>query len=145
MELSIAEIEKISGFSYKTIKKRLENLAPIRRKGNSIFYESRDAIPLLFKAESEGRLNLDQERAKLAKAQTEKVELESSKLKGTLVDANELAEAFKKEIIAAKAKLLRIPKTLGAQYPTIESSLHLEDFATDLIHESLAEIASAKD
>ena len=144
MELSLSELEQLTGKTYRTIRKRIKRLKPIREEGSKIIYDSAESLELIYHKESDGELSLDQERAKLAHIQTKKLELEYKKLDGTLVDAKEVVEAYSKRILAARAKFLKIPVRLAAIFKAIETPDELQAEAKTLVWEALDEVANVE-
>ena len=70
--LSMADLENVTGITFKPIKKRLEGLEPVKIQGVKKIYDTKEALPLIYQIKDQSTLDLDQERAKLAKAQTQK-------------------------------------------------------------------------
>ncbi|NRA68634.1 MAG: hypothetical protein HRU19_29375 [Pseudobacteriovorax sp.] len=141
MKVTITELEKLTGITFKTLKKRLEDTPVSRTTNKEVYFDSKVALQAIFNNESKETLKLDQERAKLAHIQTKKLELEYQKMQGTLVDANEIIEEFGKRMLAMKAKFLKIPVRLGALFNAFSSASELENEAENLIYEALEEAA----
>lgn len=57
--------------------------------------------------------NLDADRARLARAQAERTELELAELRGLVVRTDEVAAAWTNEIARARTRLLAMPNKLG--------------------------------
>ena len=112
---SLRAIQDITGFGFRTIKQRLGNLPPERRDGTSHLYDTKKALPLLYteKKLEHGTLDLSQERAKLAAAQSEKTRLEAEKLKGSLVDKEEFFLKLSPIFVALRAKALALPSKVA--------------------------------
>ena len=62
---------------------------------------------------ADGTLDLTQERAKLAKAQTEKAEIEVAKLKGSLIDADEVRRSAFNMGRIVRDRILNVPDRLA--------------------------------
>ena len=73
--LSMADLERLTGVTFKPIQKRLANLEPEEVKGSKKLYCSKKALPLVLRVNNKADLDLSLERAKLARAQTEKIEI----------------------------------------------------------------------
>ncbi len=141
--LTIANLESLTGFTFRTIKKRLAKLNPSVVDGPRAYYDSELALQALYEDKNKGGLSLDQERAKLAKVQTKKMELEYKMLKHELVPAEEFIEEYSKRVVATKNKFLGIPSKLGARFRSFGEAADLEEEAEELIHEALREMAVA--
>ena len=89
-------------------------------------------------------LDLAQERAKLAKAQTQKIEIETEKSLGKLVDVEEFMEEFQKSFSSLKDRLLLVGESSAQEI--IDTKLKNTDEVSAVIdtkiHECLEEIAS---
>jgi len=91
-------------------------------------------------ADADGRpLDLAAERAKLARAQRERVELDNAVRRGELVEVEGIRGRYAGMVTAAKSKLLGVPSKAKGRLP----HLVIEDIETleELIHEALAELA----
>ncbi len=140
-ELTITEIEQLTGITFKTIKKKILNLEPCRREGSKIFYHSHQALGAVFSVPQDDKLSLQHERANLAKVQAKKQELEYQILKKSVVNADEVIDEYSKRVVAAKNKFMAIPTKLGARYRAFSNPADLEEEAEQLIHEALKEMA----
>ncbi|MBW2053498.1 MAG: DUF1441 family protein [Deltaproteobacteria bacterium] len=122
MEISINQLMEISGMSYRTIKKRLEGLSPERKEGRAYLYESTKVLPILFNWKPAKRdLVLNEERARLAKEQADAQELKNAQLRGQLIPAADVAEAWSKIVVAVKQHVLALPSRLAQMLETVET------------------------
>jgi hypothetical protein len=103
--LSYADLERLTGFTYRTIRKRLSDLPSKKEEGREVLFSSKEALPLLFAVSDSEEWNLSRERAKLAKVQTEKIELEIGRLRGELVDRKEWLDCWGKALVSFKDKI----------------------------------------
>ena len=53
--LSMVDLERLTGVTYKPIQKRLANLEPVKTEGKKILYCSKKALPLVLRVEREQR------------------------------------------------------------------------------------------
>lgn len=143
--LNLQEIEQLTGFTFKTIKKRLQSagLKPVRKKGKATLYDTYELLPALYKKQSSDAEQLTLERARLAKVQAEKVKVETSRLLGKLVDKEEWCKDWSAMIVDFKNKLLSLPlkvapKLAGKRSDEIYALLqeHLIGEINDLAAES---------
>jgi hypothetical protein len=72
----------------RRISQLVAALEPLKTEGRSKYYRLRDVVAAI----TEGGLDLSQERAKLAAAQCERVELDVATRKGPLVETSEVKE-----------------------------------------------------
>jgi len=142
--LSMADLENVTGITFKPIKKRLEGLDPVKIQGVKKIYDTKEALPLIYQIKDQSTLDLAQERAKLAKAQTQKIEIEVEKSLEKLVDVEAFMEEFQKSFISLKERLLLVGESSAQEI--IGSKLKNTDEVSALIetkiHECLEEIAS---
>ncbi|WP_017926184.1 hypothetical protein [Thioalkalivibrio sp. HL-Eb18] len=106
--LNLRELSELTGKGFRTIRAALENLEPMEDRGRGgIFYDSREALPLIYNGggadDSDGDLVLARERALLAKAQRERIELQTAAESGRLVDKAK-AKRLAAELAMAQSK-----------------------------------------
>jgi terminase small subunit / prophage DNA-packing protein len=89
---------------------------------------------------TEGDLDLAQERAKLARAQTEKTDLETRARRKELLEAIAVEARWADLIVRARARLLSIPSKLAARI-VILGAKTAEDLLRSEIYEALAELS----
>ena len=144
-QLSIADFERLTGFTFRTVKRRLGKIDPIYQKGPKVLYDSIPAFKALYATpDGKGKLSLEQERAKLAQVQTKKLELEFRVLKKELVVAEEIIEEFSKRVVAAKTKFLAIPSKLAARFKSYSEPSDLQEVAENLVFEALTEVSESE-
>lgn len=107
-------------------------------------YESRIALPLIFELdkqdENDGKLDLVEERARLASNQADKVELEVATMRGELIPAEEVVKQWGGMISAARAVLLALPSKVAPKAIASDSIKDIEAFVSEEIHRSLYEL-----
>ncbi|MCK5219106.1 hypothetical protein KAR10_06275 [bacterium] len=138
MLASYEDLVNMTGKTYRTIKKKIKGLDHVKKKGNRLFFNSTYALPLIYGGES--RLDLQQERARLTKKQTEKTEIQIDQLKNELVPADIVAEGWAKLVGAMRAKLLAIPVKAA---PLVLAAADQEEVRAVLkkqVHDSLSEL-----
>jgi phage terminase Nu1 subunit (DNA packaging protein) len=146
--MSISSINELTGVDRRTIKRRLEDLKPIK-EGRAFLYESREALPLLFLSKDE--YDLSKERARLAFWQANKTELESEVLKGELIPADQVWQQWERMVSNFRAKMLSLPTKTGhlllniADFEEIEAILknHVYEALKELSHESTEKVNSS--
>lgn len=90
--------------------------------------------------DDDSRLSGTVERAKLARAQRQKIELETAALRGTLLPAEDVAREWSDMIGRARAKLLGLPPRLAAHAMTCSTAREAEEFARAEVHAALSEL-----
>jgi|GEM_PF-1299055 len=135
-------VEK-TGKTHRTIKKKLECLEPIV-EGRSHLYETREALNLLYDAGQRSTLDLSHERARLAKHQADKVELEVRALRREFISIDEVVEEMSNILTVARSTLLGLPYRLTPilTYLDQEKEVHAE--LEKSIHDALSELAGLR-
>ena len=134
--VTLAEVERLTGLAFKTIKRRIGDVKPEIKEGASHFYSLRKLVPLIISREKNDALDLSNERAKLAAAQTEKTELVVAQMKAKLVPVEDIEEILTKLFTSIRAKILALPSRLEAQKPSQAEIYHV---MRDEIHAILTE------
>ena len=91
------------------------------------------------------RLDLTQERAKLAKKQQEKTALQVEEMKGGLVPAEQVGGVWKNMVANCRAKLLSLPVKAASALIGIDSLPEIQKILKQYINEALAELAVTED
>ena len=87
-----------------------------------------------------GELNLQEERARLAKEQADRAEMENMQERGELVYIDHIVGRFEKQLIKCRTKLLAIPTKIAAevhQAPDVKSAKAVMERA---VEEALSEL-----
>ena len=145
--VSISELRDLTGKAHRTVVKALAPLTP-RIKGAGKFYDSAEALTLLYAPKTDsGELNLTAERARLASAQANKVELDLEHRSGRLVDANEVFAEFSSVITAFRARILAVPVKAAPRIMAIEDGdpIAIQQTIRKLIYEALDEFSRYPD
>lgn len=106
--------------------------------GKHEYYKLSEVVDALLYGGS--RLDLQQERAKLAKRQTEKTKIQIEQMKGDLVPANEVSEAWAALVAAMRARLLSIPTKAAPMVVVIEDQNKAKDIIKKHVNDALAEL-----
>ena len=139
--ISLRDIEWLTGVTFKTLKKRLGGLEPARRDGVSIYYNPRDALRhIMNPRDAASKLDLAQERAKLAREQTLKTSLENQKLAGGLVIIGEARQLFAERVARCRSRLLAIPSRVATLLIGL-SSTEIEQNVKTVIEEAMSELS----
>lgn len=129
----------------RVLSRRLEGLVPVsettvgKRKDRQ--YRLADVIAHLFDRQGE-QLDLNQERARLAVLQQQKLELEIAELRGVLIRTEAVQDRWNELVAAVRAKMLALPSKIAVAVASPDRLQAAEDRASGLIHEALAELAA---
>ena len=114
------------------------------KRGREALYYLPDVIKFrLERDQSKGsNLDLTEERARLAKFQADKTELEVKQLTGELIHSEIVRTTWENQLSAMRAKLLSLP-TKAAQVALTAESLHeIEECLKQIIYEALNELSN---
>lgn len=146
---SISALSVEFGLDRRTVAKRLENVHPAEGSGRSARYRMSEAAGAIFGSAGGGRavetgpgepLDLTAERARLAKAQADKTELEVEQLKGNLLPGELVASTWQDYITAARAKFISLPSTAAPRVAGLDSVREVEVELRDLVTQALDEL-----
>lgn len=87
-------------------------------------------------------LNLTEERARLARSQRRRIDLEVAQLEGRLIPAKEVEATWSDLVVNFRARLLGIPTRLAPQLVTMDDRRQIEEVLRTVIYESLKELAT---
>ena len=156
-ELSLNQLQQLTGRSYRTIKARLEKLEPSSRDGKTIFYSPREALPLLFEDVvriEDGGEDLDEDgkrlkpyerltlqRIRFEKARADKIELEVDQIKKNLLEAEKVELAWSEMIGSFRAKILGLPARSALQVSQMDDPAEIEALMRSIVSEALTELS----
>jgi phage terminase Nu1 subunit (DNA packaging protein) len=92
-------------------------------------------------------LDLNAERARLAKEQADHAALKNAVLRGELLDANEVVAGWQDAVGRARSLLLGLPPACADEVTLLAragGSAKVRDFLADRIHDALTELANTK-
>ncbi|MBI2603236.1 MAG: hypothetical protein HYW48_09275 [Deltaproteobacteria bacterium] len=143
--LTISELERLTGHTYRTLKRRLSNLDPIKGEQQKQLYRLSEILKSFLGADqfNQDKLELTQERAALAKAQAAKVRFDLELAQGKYVKIEEIEKEWDQLVLAIRGKFLALPFKLAPQLENV-AAFDAEEFLKDSIHEILQELADAK-
>jgi hypothetical protein len=132
--VTLNQLEQLTGISYRTLKKRLVDLDPSFKDGNSIFYDPKEALPLIYKATEEKRipfglgfdptgLDPQTEKAKLDKARREKILIETRILKKELIPADQVENTWADIAVAIRSKILGMPTKIAPKVAALKGDV----------------------
>lgn len=126
----------------RTIGRKLEGLAPIRKDNRGEYYSLRDVLDHLVDKDKKGP-DLVKEQAKLAEARREKIELETEELRGELCRTSDVEQLWADMLTNCKTRLRSIPHNTAHR---VMASAVLSDglrILEDAVDEALTELAES--
>jgi phage terminase Nu1 subunit (DNA packaging protein) len=143
MDVSGDYLSQLSGFAWRTIRKRLDAAGIIANERGK--FDSVPALRAIFgiEAEKASALDLSEERALLARAQRERIEVEAAVRRGELLEAETVAHEWANHVGAVRSRLLALPHRLSprlvhADEITIAAAIRSE------VHGALRELAGGE-
>jgi len=136
--LSLSELSRLTGRAPATCRERLEGLAPLATNGRTRWYSPPAALERIFGGDG---LELTAERARLAAAQAERVEMENSVTKGDLGTWTELENFVATIFSACVQRLNSVPSKVAADAHAAPTIAATEDVVRRAIHEARSELA----
>ena len=145
---SLNNIELLTGITFKTLKKRLgaAGIQPKKNRGKAILYDPREALPALYQSAVSGSVDVDDlsvERARLAKVQREKTEIEKQKMLGNLVDKQKFETEWSAFLVELKDRILALPLKLSSVLAGKDSEeiyvsldVHLKEILNELAEQT---------
>ena len=115
-------LSKLTGQSYRTLRKRLEEagVVSVSKKGRKFLFESKEALPVLYgQGLDETKLQLDQERAKLAQQQERKLKRENDIAEGLFAPVSLITEALEKSACQIIPVLESLPLEMKRMNPEL--------------------------
>ncbi len=122
MEVKYIDLQNLTGMGYRTVKNRLEKakIEPIGKRGMSIFFESKTAIPALYCLRNDdGTLDLQEERAKLAVEQTRQKRRLNDIEEGQVAPVEVITEVLSAVCARIASVLDALPMSLKKKVPSL--------------------------
>ncbi len=117
--ISREQLHKLTNIAPKTITRRLADAAvePVKRQGRSALYDSAVALRTILAplTGTAGKLDLQEERAQLAKEQRRFYRLKNDAIDKKLVDLDLAVRHMEDAILATRQRLLHLPGRLAMQ------------------------------
>ncbi|CAM6053538.1 unnamed protein product [Sphagnum tenellum] len=139
----------LTGKSFRTLKKRLENLTPEKHDGNvGIIYDIRAALPVIYNNEvpasksiSDYRFIREKAEASLAKAKAQKLRLEVNLMKNKLVPLENAERRWGSLVSGFRSKMLALPSRAALILHDMETVPEVEMALKEFIYEALNELS----
>ena len=144
MKVSYNQLTELTGKTYRTIKRRLDEsgVDPVDKKVNTILFESTKALNAIYcDIKNKGELDLQQERAALAKKQSEKLQIQIDEMNGNLLRRDDILEESARCVLAIRSKLLALPSKMTDVVYSVESRVEIHELLKAEIYEALEELA----
>ncbi len=149
--LNVSQVAELLELDRSTIVRwvKRESVQPVGKKGRAPLYRLLDILAVI-PAKTLGldvgdKLNLNEENAKLRKLQQDRIRLELEVKKENLLDAHEVVNAWADLVLAFRAKMLTLPRSV-APAVAAESNVHaIERLVKARIYEALQELADQAD
>ena len=143
---SISQLAEMTGFDRMTISKRLEHMKHEPGNKRAKLYETRDALPILYKfgAVDSERLDPQQEKAMLDRERRLIVELDRQVKEGKLVDIDQVENGWISVVSVIKGRFLAFPSRIAPELLDISDMRRIEDLLRSEVTYILEEIADAK-
>lgn len=130
MKVTLAELNRLTGFSYPTIKRRVANLKPEKppqrkTRGGGVWYESSDALKAIYAQNGTGdivpgneKLSKAELEAQLIEVKIQKEKIKVAAMEGELVSADavrlrwgKIAAAFQRQALAFPDRCAQLLET----------------------------------
>ena len=130
---------KLFGVSVKTLQQW--QVKPKKRQGRQVFYYLPEVMEFRLAGVKKETLNLEQERARLARVQTEKGEIEVAKLRGTVVDVDSVARLLGKLVVDLRTRLLALPSGGAPLLKRCKTIAQVKEEYERQIHDALQDLS----
>lgn len=146
MDVSLSELQRLTGKSYRTIKKKLEGLKPTKtgQPGEAILFDSAQALEKIYSSVAGDLLNPQQEKAKLDQARRIELERKDREAKGILIDSEEVARIWTTMIVNARTKMMSIGSKLAPVLADVSDKIQIKTEIDKLVVEVLEDLAEEK-
>ena len=138
--LNLSELRGLTGAGERTIRRRLEGLAPVAQDGRTVWYPAREALARVFLGEE---MNLSRERARLAREQADAQAMKNAVERGEL-ERVEVMETWLVQVLSAVVQHLdALPAKVAPEAFGAKSIAELEGVFKRYLHEARRELADA--
>lgn len=144
---NLSELAELTGKSWRTVKRKLidAGIKPVTKGKKSDTYDSAAALEAIYAAAptpgAAQVLDLQDERARLAKWQADKTEQEVELRAGRMLDRDAVLGWISDDYSTVKARLTQVPDAVAAALPADIAQRVAADVRT-LIYEALAELSA---
>ncbi len=143
--ISITALANLTGRTWRTIRSRLQaaGVDPIGHEGRSDLFDSVPALAAIYEIDRSkvGELDLQAERAALAKAQRLRLETDAAVRLGELLRTEDVTRDVGAMISNCRSRLLAIPGHVSQVLPTADTA-RVVAVVREKVYEALAELAT---
>lgn len=140
------KLAEIFGVSEAALTKWQKAGMPIKEKaektGMQSKYDTKDCIAWYVQYKGRADHNLSAEKARLTHHQANKTAIEEEALKGKLIDADIVLQAWVDRTLKMRAVLLALPTKLASVALAAKSLIEVRDYCTQEIHRALHELSA---
>lgn len=141
---SISQLSKLTGRDRATISSRLQDMKPTAEDGRAKYYDTQEALPVLYAAESFKGMQkkIEMVEYEIQKEKLHKVRLENEQQIGKLVPISEVCKTVEREYAFVKAQVKSIPAKLSKMLSMETDPAVINKIITDEINQALSELVS---
>lgn len=151
-QICINQLVSLTGMTSRTLKKRLKNLDPEDEDGKTLYYNSREALELVYgqwdainPGDETGIPNIRVESAKNLKLKNQHLEFDLNVKKGQYVPRDDVQKMWSDRIVAFKSRLRILAVSICEELSTAGGSQKIEAILNERHDEVLSELAENAD
>jgi phage terminase Nu1 subunit (DNA packaging protein) len=135
--MSLNQLVELTGKTFRTVKKRLAGLRPVREDGRAEYYDTKEALQLLYpQVQSE----LAKENLLLERARREKEELKLGEMKGELIPVAEVVKAVEREYNFVRSQIRNLPSKMAKPLSMTADANDVFELLQEAVNECLTEL-----
>lgn len=134
--ISTIELAELVGKAPRTVKKKCAGLETRKGKGNSILYNTVEALPRIYEQDDYAT-----EKTRLTRAQAMHEELRVKEKEGSLLDAKDMEEYMIGKVMSVRAGLLSFPTRVAPVVMSANTIKEVEDYTRDFVYRLLNDFA----
>ncbi|MCB9228630.1 MAG: DUF1441 family protein [Deltaproteobacteria bacterium] len=116
--VTFADLERISGMTFRTIRERLKQVTPASSSGKSDFYRLTDALPALYRSDKSEKeqVTIEEIRARTRNwhVTADRSEIKREQEAGKLYQVEDVHRVLDRMLMAFKNRLESLPSRLAA-------------------------------
>lgn len=146
-EMSVNQLSELTGKDRRTIKERLGSTKPVREDKRGQYFDTRAALNLIFSSAGSPKgieKQLALESLGLEKARREKIEIEVAKMRGDLVNIEDVAKVVERQYSIIRAQFRALPSKLAKLLSMISDPHEVFKIIQDEVNQVLTELTADK-
>ena len=143
VEVTKADLQKLTGRAPDTVRRRLDNVEPVRKTKRSAYYDSTVVIPLMYYTEETDEARLKRANAELAEARKAEIDLKMAARRGELVDRAAVQKQAHDIAAMTRKRFETLPSKLAAQLTDISQPAIIQGVLLEEVKQILNEMAEA--